>query len=220
MNIALGAFWFFYFAGYGIFFPYFALYLSQDQGLSGTQVGLILGVMPCVGLLAQPLWGQVADRTGSRRGVLAIAVAGAAAAHLALGRLDGFPRVLAATAALALFSTTVVPLATAVSLAVQNRSDGSGFGRVRLWGTLGFLVTVVGFPRLLAHLPPGPGSSGQDLGWMFPAIAGLSLLAVPAALVLPRTHSLTERSAAGDTRRLLRHPPVRLLLLTVFAAQL
>ena len=65
-SIPLTSFWFVYFGSLGIFFPYFSLYLRENAGLSGTQVGLVLAISPLVGMFAQPVWGQIADRTGAR----------------------------------------------------------------------------------------------------------------------------------------------------------
>jgi len=38
----------------GIFYPYFALYLRENAGLTGTEVGLILAISPFIGMLTQP----------------------------------------------------------------------------------------------------------------------------------------------------------------------
>ena len=55
----------------GIFFPYFSLYLKENAGLSGIQLGWILAIIPLVSIAAQPFWGQVADRTGARSHIVA-----------------------------------------------------------------------------------------------------------------------------------------------------
>ena len=53
-GLPLALFWFFYFAGQGIFFPYYPLYLRENAGLSGTQVGIVLAMLPLMGIFAQP----------------------------------------------------------------------------------------------------------------------------------------------------------------------
>ena len=74
--ISLGLFWFFYFAGLGIFFPYYSLYLRENAGLTGTELGIVLAVVPLIGSTAQVVWGRLADRTGARTRVLAIVTLG------------------------------------------------------------------------------------------------------------------------------------------------
>ena len=89
-SIPLTLFWFAYFGSLGVFYPYFALYLRENAGLTGTQVGMVLAISPLIGMIAQPLWGQVADRTGARTRVLAFLTLGTALGYLGLGARDKF----------------------------------------------------------------------------------------------------------------------------------
>jgi nitrate/nitrite transporter NarK len=59
-SVPLTLFWFTYFGALGIFSPYFGLYLKEKAALSGTELGLVLSMLPLVGIIAQPLWGQIA----------------------------------------------------------------------------------------------------------------------------------------------------------------
>jgi MFS family permease len=54
----LSIYWFLYFTGLGIFYPFYSLYLRDNAGLSGTQVGIVMATLPLVGMVAQPLWGR------------------------------------------------------------------------------------------------------------------------------------------------------------------
>lgn len=220
MRFHLGLFWFLYMAGLGTFFPFYSLYLSERLGLSGSQVGLVTATLPAVGLVAQPLWGQLADRTGSRRLVLALMSLGVAMAHLLLGFLEPFATALLGTALLSAFLTVVLPMATAVSLGALAERGPDAFGHVRMWGTLGFLCAVIVFPRLAGE--SGPALLGvapwRGLGTIFPVAAVCSLAAALAALTLPKAPSLTLRAKQGETRRLLRHRPAIRLFLLAFCA--
>ena len=229
MRFKLSLFWFVYMIGLGTFFPFFSLYLHERLGFSGTQVGLVTAVIPLVGLAAQPLWGHVADRTGSRRLVLAVISAGVAVGYLVLGFFTDFAGALGGTALLASFLTVVLSLATAVTLGALAAPDPEGdrehlgpqaFGRVRLWGTVGFLVGVVVFPRALEWIPGGgiPDTPWQGLGLLFPIAACASLGAALIARGLPSSRALTIRSQPGDVGRLLRHAPAWKLFLLVFLA--
>ena len=68
----LSLFWATVFGALGIFFPFYSLYLKENLGLSGQQVGLAMGVFHLVGLVGQPAWGYLADRTGARKTVLVV----------------------------------------------------------------------------------------------------------------------------------------------------
>lgn len=218
-RLALSTVWLLYLGGLGVFFPYWSLYLERALGYSATEVGLVLAAVPAAGLVAQPLWGRLADRTGARRGLLALLAAGAAAIALWLGRLTAFPAVLAATALFSIFHAPVLPLANTLSLGTVGRHR---FGTVRVWGTVGFLIAVLAFPPLSARLGARFGAPGAppELALFFVALATLSLAAALAALACPRAPGLAERSRPGDGRRLLRHAPVVRLLVLVFFAHL
>ena len=147
-SIPLTLFWFVYFGSLGIFFPYFALYLRENAGLSGTEVGLILAISPLVGMIAQPVWGQLADRTGARTRTLAFLTIGTAAGYIGLGRAAGFWPIVMATALLALAGTAVFPMMTSVSLAILRDAGRHAFGHVRAWGTVGYLILLFWFTRV------------------------------------------------------------------------
>ena len=93
-SIPLTLFWFTYFGSLGIFYPYFSLYLRENAGLSGTELGIVLAISPMIGMIAQPFWGQVADRTGARSGMLAWLTLGTALRYLVLGSVEVFGRSL------------------------------------------------------------------------------------------------------------------------------
>lgn len=216
--VTLSAFWFLYLGGLGIFFPYYTLYLRENAGLSGTQVGLVIAVLPLAGMLAQPLWGQIADRTGARARVLVVVALGAAGGQALLPAAQGFAALLGVTLLLALFATAVVPQAVAVSLASLADPSARAFGRVRVWGTVGFLAWVVSFPRLLDALQQARGLQASEdvsepgLALMFRVTAVLFAAAGIAALFVPRGGGEAVRARRGDWRALLRHRPVMTLL--------
>ena len=53
-SIPLTLYWFTYFGSLGIFYPYFTLYLRENAGLTGTQVGFVLAISPLIGMISQP----------------------------------------------------------------------------------------------------------------------------------------------------------------------
>lgn len=221
----LALFWFVYMGALGIFFPYYSMYLRENLGLSGTQLGLILAIMPLVGIVAQPFWGQVADRTGARSRVLALLALGAAFGYLALAAVSGFTALVLATAALAFFSTAVLPVTISVSLATLSDAGPYAYGRVRVWGTLGFLILVIGFPWMLHHIqalrgivliPGGPSEPGLEV--MFIITAVLVFGAAVVSLFFPREGVVALRAPRGDWRGLVRNGPVIRFLFFVLGA--
>ncbi len=216
----LCSFWFVFMGALGIFFPFFSLYLREQAGLSALQVGAVVSVLPLVGAVAQPLWGQLADRSGARSRVLALIAAGGGLAQLLLPAASGVLSLLAATALLAVFWTSVLPMALSVTLAQVSGTGRHAFGLARACGTLGFLVLVVAFPPLLRRFTGAAETSAvpPGLAWMFPAVAVLALAGAALALTLPREGAVGLRAQPGGLRLLLRHPPMVRVLVFVFVA--
>jgi MFS transporter, PPP family, 3-phenylpropionic acid transporter len=224
-SIPLTLFWFTYFGSLGIFFPYFSLYLRENAGLSGTELGIILAVSPLVGMIAQPLWGQVADRTGARGRVLAFLTLGTALGYAVLGLAEGFWNILVAVAGLAFAGTAVFPLMNSVSLALLRDEGRHAFGRVRVWGTIGYFIVILVFPWLLeVYQPNTVATSGGDkiaepaLGFMFPVTAAIVLVSAFIAFFLPQKGAIALRAERGDWRELMRnHTFLRFLLFALTA---
>jgi MFS transporter, PPP family, 3-phenylpropionic acid transporter len=225
--MALSAFWFLYLGALGILFPFFSLYLSGNAGLTATEVGIVVTMSPLVALVAPTAWGQIADRSRSRVRVLASATLGTAACTAALAWLAGFWQLLLGAAALAVFSTGVVPLIISATLASLGEQGLYRFGLVRVWGTVGFFVVVVLFPPALHRwqralgLPAAPvGSSEPGLAAMFLVAAALMLASVLVTLSLPDPVEIGPSARRADWRELHRHPPFVRALLFSFAAYL
>jgi PPP family 3-phenylpropionic acid transporter len=211
-SIPLTLFWFVYFGSLGIFYPYFALYLRENAGLTGTQVGLILAISPFVGMIAQPLWGQLADRTGARSRTLALLTVGTALGYLGLGLADGFWPIVLATAVLALVGTAIFPMMTSVSLAILRNAGSHAFGHVRAWGTIGYFILIMVFPWMLQIFAApldqpvfDANVSQPGLGLMFPITASLVLVASFIAFFLPKKGAVALRAARGDWRELIHN---------------
>jgi PPP family 3-phenylpropionic acid transporter len=213
--------WFFCLGGLGIWFPLYTLYLGENAGLSGVEIGLVMAAIPLMGFVAQPLWGQVADRTGSRARVLGAIALCAAAGYAALALPSGFRGLLLGTGALAVFSAAVIPMSVSVTLALARDGGPRAFGYSRVWGTIGFLVTVQAFPVLLHWWQARRGLdalrsatlSEPGLEIMFPATAAITAVGGLLAFTLPRRGAVATRAARGEWRLLLRHGPYLRLLL-------
>ena len=226
-SVPLTLFWFVYMGSVGIVLPYYSLYLKENAGLSGTELGWILAILPLVSIVVQPFWGQVADRTGARSRIVAFLSIGSALGYLALAQAEGFWAILLATAALAFFGTAVLPITVSVSLAILRNAGPHAFGFVRVWGTIGYFVLIVSFPWMLNRYRTAHGIvetqgmiSEPGLEIMFIITAGLTLAAALIGLFLPREGVVSARAARGDWRLLLAsHAYVRFLVFS-FAAYL
>src|SRR3954449_8904561 len=76
------------FLGWGVLSPFLPAVLAL-QGASASEVGLLLGMGTALRLVAMPVAGAIADRTGAPRQVLAAALLCAALSVLCYGMVGG-----------------------------------------------------------------------------------------------------------------------------------
>jgi MFS transporter, PPP family, 3-phenylpropionic acid transporter len=226
-SVPLTLFWFVYMGSVGIVLPYYSLYLKENAGLSGIELGWVLAILPLVSIVMQPFWGQVADRTGARSHIVAFLSLGTALGYLALAAAEGFWAILLATAAMAAFGTAVLPITISVSLAILRAAGPHAFGLVRVWGTVGYFVLIMSFPWILERyqqsrgmVPTQGGVSEPGLGIMFIVTAGLALISALIGFFLPRGGVVSMRAARGDWRLLLGNNAYFRFLIFSFAAYL
>lgn len=190
LNFAL--FFFAYYGYIGVFSPYASLYFA-DRGLSAAQIGVLMSLMQVMRIFGPNLWGWVADHTSRR--VLVLRATSAAAALTFCGMFwgDTFGFFFVLLVVLNLFTSAQGPLSEALMLSAM-RGDLTHYGRLRLWGSVGFIVLVT--------------VSGQLLDWqgvgMTPWIS-LAMLVMVAGVAL----NLREESSAHAHHEV---PSVRKLL--------
>lgn len=147
--LALIGFYFSAFASLGIFLPYFNLYLLH-LGLSPGQIGVIAAVPPAVKVLVPAFFGLSADRRGHRRGlIIGMSLATTVAFSFLLG-VSSFIGILAVMFAYALVWSPILPLVEATAMETIDRFS-LDYGRVRLWGSLGFIAATAAMGVLLDH---------------------------------------------------------------------
>jgi len=199
-----------YFAHIGFFNPYLPLWL-QDMGLSLVAISLLTSLQSATRLFAPYAWSWLSDHTGQR--VWLLRYCGTAALCIALLLWFEWSTVGLFAVLLLMFTHTsaMLPLSeTALAHAVsqQGHFDAKRYGRVRLWGSIGFLVTVV-----LA----GQWFERHGIG-SFPAWTAVTLLAVVFSVwAMPAG---VEAAHGSEARRpmwpVLRQPPVAWFFASVY----
>jgi MFS transporter, PPP family, 3-phenylpropionic acid transporter len=168
-----------YFAHIGFFNPYLPLWL-QDQGLGLLAISLMTSMQSATRLFAPLAWGWLSDHTGDR--VRLLRWCAMAALGISAGLWLDLGAVGVAVVLFLMFTHTSAMMPMSEAALAQSVSSQSGafdarrYGRVRLWGSLGFLVTVM-----------AAGAWFQDHGMAsFPVWTVATLLAVTASTwVLP-----------------------------------
>lgn len=206
--VAVSAYYFFLFAGIGVFWPNYGPFIAS-LGVSSGEAATIMSLHPLMGLLVPPVVGLLAD---ARRASVWILRTLSLAAALAFGTWLGEPQSrLAIYGVAVLFATARAPitsLADATTFEVA-RHAGTSFGRLRLWGSIGFLVTAPIGGLLLEH-----GSATL----MIAAATTCLLLAAVCTFQLPAPPIARQRGTFAAWLSLVRHPEHRLYLVAVFFA--
>lgn len=149
----LSAWYFFYFAFIGAFAPYFTLYL-QSLGQTAFAIGVLMSLMQVMRLLAPNLWGWLADRLGHKVAIIRLSAALALAGFATFFFAREFTGLFIGMALMAFFWSASLPLVEALTLD-QLKGNPDRYGRIRLWGSVGFIAAVTGSGVLLdaAGLP-------------------------------------------------------------------
>jgi PPP family 3-phenylpropionic acid transporter len=112
-----------------------------DRGLTAAAIGQILGAAALLRVLAGPGWGNIADRIGRRRPVLAFAAASAAGLAASYTVANGFLPLLLIAAAQGIAASAINPLADSLALALA-REGRMEYGPVRAVGSATFMVAT------------------------------------------------------------------------------
>lgn len=199
----LGAFYAAAFLVVGIQLPFWPVWLA-GHGLDAPEIATVFAAAIWAKVVATPAIGALADRIGRRRVVMAALAAVACAAYAALWPVRGFWALLALSVVASVAQSSLMPLGDAVTLtAVRER--GLDYGRVRVWGSVSFIVAAVGSGALLAMAPPAVEHNNQVLALVLAASAVLfgTCLAIPSVARpagLARSRWAALGRLAGDRR--------------------
>ncbi len=133
-----------YFAFAGLFGTYAPLWY-QSLGYTTLAIGTLTSVQSATRIFAPYAWGWWADHTGRREALLRLAVGGSLAASLGFFAAASYAWVAVVCTVLFLCTAGVIPISEAAlahRVTVEGRVDIARYGRVRLWGSLGFIGAV------------------------------------------------------------------------------
>lgn len=201
----LSAWYFFYFAFIGAFSPYFGLYL-QSLAFNAWDISVLLSLMQVMRLLAPNVWGWLAEGVGSRTGILRVAALMSVAGFAGFFFTTSFIGLFVCMVVMSFFWSASLPLVEALTLGhLKKRAER--YGAIRMWGSIGFIVSVMGIGWLL------DAWSISALLWVAVALQ-LGILA--CALTLPE--ALRELAALPPARLVatLRSRKVLSLLIASF----
>ncbi len=202
------------FAVGGVYLPFFPRWL-EARGMHGVELGLVAAASPAMGVLAPTAIGAMSDSLGLRGRLLQVACTGALVSWgsltlaAALGVRLGLVTLLASALALALFRAPMILVADLTAIE-GARSVGTSYGRLRLWGSLGFLGAVLMAARFVDTREVMP----------FPLVISAGLFAaLLASLGIPARAELRRRGDRHFALELLGSTDFKVFLVAAFLGQ-
>jgi len=204
----LSGFYFFYFTCLGILVPYLSLYLDW-QGFSASQIGELTAILLASRIVAPNLWAWIADHHGQR--IIIVRLTSLAAVIVVAGLFieQSFFSVAITLLLFSFFWNASLPQFEVITLEHLGK-DSHRYSRIRLWGSIGFIIIVIVLGALLEVYTPN--------------IVPMTLMACAAGMwlmsltVSDTSHQKNEYSQT-PLKQLLKRPSVIAFLLMCFFIQ-
>ena len=145
----LSGFYFFYYAIVGTFMPFWSLYL-EDQGFAFDEIGLLSSIAIITRFFAPFIWGWIADKSGKRMLLVRIATWMEACIWFLIFIIpNSFQSVALLMLIFSFFQNAILAQFEGVTLFWLADQREKLYGKVRKWGSIGFIVGVFGIGALL-----------------------------------------------------------------------
>lgn len=201
----LSGFYFFYFAFIGAIAPFWSLYL-KELAFSALEIGVLMSLFAIMRMFAPNVWGALADHTGKGVHIVRLAAFACLLSFTGVFFGDGFWWMFIMMSLMSFFWAAPMPVVEAMTLGYFER-DLTHYGKVRLWGSIGFIVAVLGVGYALDLI------TVRNLPWL---VLGLMTAMVLFSLWLPTTRRAHSDRDALPLFALLRQPGVAGLLTACF----
>lgn len=194
---AFALFYFAYYGYIGILSPYVSLFFA-GKGIPAAQIGVLMSLTQAMRIFGPNLWGWIADRSQKRVFVLRLTALATVASFAGMLFGQTFMQLFIVMLLVNTFASALAPVAEAHML-TEMRGDLTYYGKLRLWGSVGFIVSVLAVGSLLdwqgVHLMP----------W-----AALSMLALAfcATCGMQEAKPAPSHHIAASARAMLKRPEV------------
>ena len=207
----LSSFYLFYFALLGSTAPFLALYFDH-LGFPPARIGELVAIPMLMRCVAPNLWGWLGDRSGRRLLIVRLGALSTLATFSLIFFGKSYAWLALVMALHAFFWHAVLPQFEVITLA-HLHGQTSRYSQVRLWGSIGFILAVVGLGRLFEWL-------SLDI---YPvALVVIMAGIVAASLWVPNAQPVehAERRGAGGFLKQVAAPGVMAFYLCVALMQL
>ncbi len=143
----LSGFYFFFFASLGVLIPYWGLYL-KSLGFGALEIGQLIALLLATKIVAPNVWAWLSDRSGRCMPVVRLATLFAMAIYAPVFWVTSFWGLAFIMIGFSFFWNASLPQLEATTMR-HLRERVERYGKIRVWGSVGFIVLVLGVGPLV-----------------------------------------------------------------------
>jgi len=205
---AFGSFFFLYFAYVGLVSPYASLFFL-DRGFNVIEIAVLMSMLQITRIVGPFSWGWLSDYLSNRVGIIRFCACFAALVFVCIFFLNSYMAFFVWMFVLHTILSSLMPLgesATVHALFKDNSFD-KRYGRLRLWGSIGFIAMVLVAGELFQR-------KGIEL---YPIVGMIALTLLALMTFLLHEPKMERRKMVkGELLVVLFNPDVRWFLLSGF----
>jgi len=205
----LSGFYWVYFASLGVVVPYWSLYLNS-LGFDAKSIGELMAILMATKIVAPYLWSWIADHTGHCMKIIRIASILSAITFLGVFLNSSFWWLVLVMLLFSFFWNATLPQFEANTMNHLGENTHK-YSVVRLWGSLGFVFSVIIIGSLL-----------DDFGYQLVPVSifVLYVLIVLSSYLVNDAPQKKMHIEQGAISRVLKQPHVMALLIVCFLMQM
>jgi len=204
----LSGFYLFYFAVLGTMVPYWGLYL-KSLGYDALAIGQLMAIPMATKIIAPNVWGWIGDRYGQRMKIVQLASFSSMLIFTLIFWVQGFTLLAVAMVLFSFFWNASLPQFEVITLAYLGKQVKL-YSRVRLWGSIGFILAVL----ILGKLIDRYGIAVVPYA-VFSVYAAIWL----ASLLIADVTIQPQQDETSSFLSILKKPPVTAFLAAAFLMQ-
>ncbi|MDA0785775.1 MAG: MFS transporter [Proteobacteria bacterium] len=192
----------------GVILPFWPIWL-QSRGLSAADIGIILAVGPWMRVLVDPVIARAADHGGQGRRMLVFVAVVSLIAFSGFALVSSFWLILLITLVFAPSYHALIPLGDSQAMSAVLR-HGLDYGRLRLWGSVTFILATLGVGALL---------TGRDPDLILVVVGAGLVVVLVTTLLLREQNEARGRARWTDVLGFVRQPRFLAFVLAASAVQ-
>ena len=204
----LSSFYFFYFALLGALVPYWGL-LLRERGFDAVAIGELMAILMATKIVAPNVWGWLGDHLGHRMRIVRAASLVSVATFAAMYWAEGFWATALVMTLYSFFWNASLPQFEVITF-TYLKERVARYARIRVWGSVGFIVTVIVIGVLIDW-------RGADM--VLPAVLSIFVAIWLSSMLVqdpdPEPHPHSQQPLAS----ILRRPAIIGFFLAVFLMQ-